>query len=212
MTTDFFPHHQPFQKIPRLMREIVITEKIDGTNCQVTIHGGRIFAGSKNRWITPENDNYGFAAWVQTHHDELLGLGEGTHYGEWWGGGCQRGYGLEKGDMRWSLFNVGRWCLHNELPKPRTGPGGVQGYNDIGPAMQERLPACCGLVPVLYRGPFGEVAVDISMRILTFHGSRAAPGFMEPEGIIVYHVAGGHYYKRTLERDEEPKGVRHAAS
>jgi hypothetical protein len=198
---EFFPHHQPFPKIPRLRREIVVTEKIDGTNAQVTINGGRIFAGSKNRWVTPENDNYGFAAWVQEHYDELLTLGEGSHYGEWWGGGCQRGYGLAAGDMRWSLFNVGRWCLHNEEPQSRTGAGGIQS-----PSMQQRLPKCCSLVPVLWSGVFSEAAIEACVMMLRNHGSFAAPGYMKPEGVVVYHVAGGHLYKQTIERDDEPKG------
>lgn len=210
--SDFFPHHQPFPKIPRLRREIVVTEKIDGTNAQVTIHAGRVFAGSKNRWVTPENDNYGFAAWVQEHHDELLALGEGSHYGEWWGQGVQRGYGVV--GKRFSLFNVGRWCLHDEEPQPRTGPGGAASFvgardhraNAEGVAMQERLPACCSLVPVLYRGVMACSAIEDCLERLRANGSAAAPGFMKPEGVIVYHVAGGHYYKRTLEKDDEPKG------
>jgi len=196
---NFFPHHVPFPKIPRLRRDIVVTEKIDGTNSQVTIHNGRVFAGSKNRWITPENDNYGFAAWVQGHYDELLSLGEGTHYGEWWGGGCQRGYGLAKGDMRWSLFNVDRWCLHDDEPLQRQGHGGES------PLMQQRLPKCCSLAPVLYRGIFSELAIETCMTVLEKFGSVASPGFAFPEGVIVYHVAGGHLYKRTLVKDEEPK-------
>jgi hypothetical protein len=28
---------------------------------------------------------------------------------------------------------------------------------------------------------------------------------MNPEGIIIYHVAGGHYYKKTIENDEKHK-------
>ena len=43
---------------------------------------------------------------------------------------------------------------------------------------------------------------------LALAGSRAAPGFMYPEGVIVYHTAGGHYYKATCEHDDEPKGAR----
>jgi hypothetical protein len=171
-----------FPKIPRLRRDVIITEKLDGTNTQVFVHGEVVLAGSKNRWITPGDDHYGFAAWVRDHHDELLGLGDGHHYGEWWGGKCQRGYGLAKMDMRWSLFNVLRW-------------------------QEKSPPSCCSIVPVLYRGPFSESAIDGCLSSLRESGSVAVPGFMNPEGIIVYHVAGGHLYKVTLERDEEPKGM-----
>ncbi len=38
-------------------------------------------------------------------------------------------------------------------------------------------------------------------------GSRAAPGFMNPEGIIIWHHAAGIYFKKTLDKDDEPKTV-----
>lgn len=121
---------EEFQKIPRLKRGCVITEKIDGTNAQVYISDeGIIQFGSRSRYITPADDNYGFARWAEAHKDELIKLGPGRHFGEWWGSGIQRGYGLKNGDKRFSLFNVGRWT-------------------------PETLPACVGLVPVLYEGPF----------------------------------------------------------
>lgn len=50
-------------------------------------------AGSRNRWIGPIDDNYGFAAWVRDNQHELSKLGPGRHFGEWWGQGIQRGYG-----------------------------------------------------------------------------------------------------------------------
>jgi hypothetical protein len=41
--------------------------------------------------------------------------------------------------------------------------------------------------------------------ILTF-GSAASPGFMKPEGVIAYHVAGNLFFKKTIEKDAEWKG------
>ena len=59
------PDFKPFPKMARLSREIIITEKLDGTNAQVFItEDGDLFAGSRTRWITPQDDNYGFARWV----------------------------------------------------------------------------------------------------------------------------------------------------
>ena len=191
------PPFVPFPKIARLRRECIITEKIDGTNAQVTItEDGRIFAGSRSRWITPESDNHGFAAWVRDHHDELLTLGPGSHFGEWWGSGIQRGYGLQKGEKRFSLFNVSRWCLHGATPE-RWGEE----------KMQQVLPPCCGLVPILYRGDFATHIVESTIVVLSNGGSHAAPGFMDPEGIVVYHTASGHLYKRTVKNDEVPKFI-----
>lgn len=172
-----------FPKIARLMRDVIVTEKIDGTNAQVCIaDDGEIMAGSRSRWITPEADNYGFARWVEDHRDELRMLGPGRHFGEWWGSGIQRRYGIA--EKRFSLFNVTRWR-----------------------APEATLPPCCSVVPVLYEGPFSAEAVDACLERLRGEGSVAAPGFMQPEGIVVFHVAANTLFKRTLEKDELPKAM-----
>ncbi len=129
-----------------------------------------------------------------------MGLGVGTHFGEWWGSGIQRGYGLRNGEKRWSLFNVSRWCLAGEQPQkiPTADPRIVK--------VQQRLPECCGLVPVLYRGVFDTDAIGEVLEYLKRFGSRVAPGFMKPEGIVCYHIAAGVGFKQTIEKDEEYKG------
>ena len=170
-----------FQKIPRYSREVLITEKIDGTNglIQVSDDGLSIRAGSRTRWITSQDDNYGFAAWVERNKEELLKLGPGNHYGEWWGAGIQRKYGLK--EKKFSLFNVSHWS--------------------------ESRPACCDVVPLLWRGSMDDISPAIAHCLdLLRGGSIAAPGFMKPEGIVIYHVAGGYLFKKTLEKDESPKG------
>jgi RNA ligase len=184
-----------FPKIARLKRECMISEKIDGTNAQILIQptpdgyghlsiaerdGLSMFAGSRSRYITPTDDNFGFAAWVKQHADELWTLGEGHHYGEWWGAGIQRRYGLT--EKRFSLFNAWRW-------------------NDENP----NRPACCYVVPNLYTGPFSTDVASTQIERLRTLGSVAAPGFMKPEGICIYLAAARTYFKQTLERDDEPK-------
>lgn len=166
----------PFQKIPRLKRGCIITEKLDGTNAQIVIdEDGSVRAGSRNRWITPEDDNFGFAGWVKKNEDELRKLGTGQHFGEWWGVGIQRGYGLS--ERRFSLFNTGRW-------------------SDV-----SVRPACCDVVPVLYSGDFASEVVDWVIDTLRETGSQAEPNFMQPEGVIVYMTAARHLYKVLLEND-----------
>jgi hypothetical protein len=185
---------QPFPKMARLSRECLITEKIDGTNASVLItEDGAIQSGSRNRWITPEDDNAGFAAWVRDNAEELLQLGPGHHFGEWWGQGIQRNYGMT--EKRFSLFNVARWCLHGDAP-------GLIPCGD--PRIEKRqdvLPPCCHLVPVLYRGYFSTTMAEIILGELARTGSHAAPGFMYPEGIVVFHVAGNVGFKKTLGND-----------
>ncbi|SAK95753.1 hypothetical protein AWB76_07188 [Caballeronia temeraria] len=192
----------PYPKTPRLKRDIVITEKLDGTNAQVVITKDDRLAdehiiaetytpdgllmtmrvGSRSRWITPgkTTDNYGFAQWCYENQAELFKLGEGQHFGEWYGQGIQRGYGLDH--KRFALFNTARWGRHN----PDT-------------------PKCCEVVPVLAQCSLVEV--DDQLAYFRKHGSRAVPGFMRPEGIIVYHTASKQNFKVLLENDQLPKGL-----
>jgi len=191
-----------FPKMPRLRRDCIITEKIDGTNACIRItEDGEFYTGSRSRWITPDDDNYGFAKWANANREDLMALGVGTHFGEWWGSGCQRGYGLKNGEKRFSLFNVARWCMADETPQQI--PSAAQGFEKY----QERLPSCCFLVPVLFRGLFDTAKVDEALENLRSNGSKASPGFAKPEGVVCYHVAANFGFKVTLEKDAERKSA-----
>ena len=177
-----------FPKIPRLNREMVITEKIDGTNgCIIVDAQGDVVSQARNRFATLAEDNFGFAKWVHNYKGLLAEtLGEGYHYGEWWGSGINRGYGLGKNGVAerfFSLFNVGRW-------------GGI----DL-----SAVPGL-GIVPVLHRGYFNTGVVDDVLFRLEEDGSKAMPGYDKPEGIVVWHEAARQLFKVTIENDEKPKG------
>ena len=193
---------QEFPKMARLSRDIIITEKIDGTNVQLLItEDGDLIVGSRTRWITPQDDNAGFAKWVEGNKKELLKLGAGRHFGEWWGSGIQRGYGLQKGDKILSLFNVGRWALYSTEPKKvLTADPRIEKYQDI-------LPEGISLVPELYRGEFDTQKINEVMEDLKTKGSYAAKGYLHPEGIVVFHIAGNVGFKKTIEKDEIPKSM-----
>ena len=191
---------EKFPKVPRLNRDCIITEKIDGTNAQVYIEhrsvldtgspyadgilfekfGWCIFAGSRNRYLTIENDNFGFARWVQDNGGELLKLGPGRHFGEWYGQGILRNYGLK--EKRFALFNVHLWATATVRPK------------------------CCHCVPVIYKGAFDTDLINHELKWLRANGSMASPGFMNPEGIMVFHTAANSLFKVTCENDEKHKG------
>ena len=196
MTIEF----KEWPKTPRLLRNITITEKIDGTNAAIGIiesddqndpniiaHIERIdgiygvYAQSRSRLITPgkSTDNYGFAGWVQSNAAELVELlGLGLHYGEWWGNGIQRKYGMAE---KWfSLFNTARYSALE---------------TDINLAV----------VPVLYAGPNDTPAIQAALTMLGAGGSVAAPGFMNPEGICIYHAASRQVSKVTLDKDDAGK-------
>lgn len=189
----------PFPKIARWNRDTIITEKIDGTNAQIYIqeavedsdhnlqhcirwenHIG-IWAGSRNRWLHPGGgDNYGFASWVLEHAEELLKLGPGRHFGEWWGNGIQRGYGLD--ERRFSLFDVVRWQGNPDLPK------------------------CCHVVPLLgvYRSMPNNFIVQGWVDELRKSGSRLAT--WPAEGIVIHHTQSRQSFKVTLDNDDAGKG------
>jgi len=193
---------EEFPKIARLKRTVFITEKVDGTNAQIkwvpipldqeiaftssdpnviltkTTPEGiamALLCGRRTGWIQREGpDNYGFRAWCIAHADDLFKLGEGSHFGEWYGLGIQRGYDLP--DKRFALFNTVRWNPNNP-----------------------NKPDCCGVVPVL---AFGEnVDDDKVMGDLDAGGSVIAPGYKNPEGIVIYHTASRQLYKRTFKDD-----------
>lgn len=188
-------HHEfiPFPKIARLNRDCTITEKLDGTNAGVHIYNRNdrapddmvtavlgnfvIWASSRTRYIKPGNDNYAFADWVAKNAEDLCNLGIGSHFGEWWGKGIGRNYGLTK--RHFSLFNTSRWA--------------------------QQRPTCCEVVPVLYEGPFDTNKVHVELHALKTSGSVAVPGWTKPEGLVVFHHALGLPLKVTCEKDEKPK-------
>lgn len=249
---------KPFPKIHRLNREIVISEKLDGSNAAIAIvprkphylvsfetegehNRGQVtratverlvsrtetssnwesvaefttieeawnkkhelmeqtlaevdvYAQSRTRVLTPgkSTDNFGFAAWVKEHEEVLKKLGPGVHFGEWYGRGIQRGYGLS--ERRFALFNVLRWTEDEKAT-----------LDEI-----KALVPQINTVPLIYRGDwewgvngFAPPEVVVNMRL---HGSYAVPGWMTPEGIVVHHVKSQASFKVTLENDEQHKG------
>jgi hypothetical protein len=74
------------------------------------------------------------------------------------------------------------------------------------PLFQEHAPACCKVVPILYEGTFYTHIAQMAIDRLTDLGSEAAPKYMNPEGIVVYHRAAGVGFKMTIKDDDKPKG------
>jgi len=163
-------------------------------NVIAEVEGHLVLAQSRTRFVTPKQDNYGFAGWVQRNAEALVEfLGEGTHFGEWWGSGIQRKYGFTGSQKHFSLFNTAHW---GDFDNPANG---TDLYDDDVPGL--------GVVPVLYEGQFSQYAIDVAQQRLRVDGSFAAPGFDRPEGIVVFHHASREMYKVTLEGDEAPKGA-----
>ena len=97
------------------------------------------------------------------------------------GQGIQRKYDMK--EKVWSLFNVSKWSDDSVRP------------------------ACCRVVPVLYTGMFDTMMIDGILHTMKEQGSIAAKGFMKPEGVVVYHPQGNILFKKTIEKDEQPKSL-----
>lgn len=194
---------EKFGSLTRFSQGWTITEKLDGSNGQIAIrpitdmehpqavghatHGGvhyEIFAGSRKRWLQPnkQQDNFGFASWVKENLQELVKLGEGRHFGEWYGGKIQRGYGLT--EKRFALFNAHRW-----------------GDDEV-------RPECCEVVHTFMLNQYLDNPHEDARMIMdkmAEEGSAHVPGFMNPEGVVMYHGPSGTSFKKTFDYDEKGK-------
>ena len=191
---------EAFPKIPRLHGDVIVTEKIDGTNACIELAPGSVSACSRNRRLVtiswqPEReqhplvewhgmDNYGFGAWVLANYQSLVRLGYGRHFGEWYGRGIQRTYGLDH--KRFALFR-----------EPKNG-------------LPEGLPSNVGVVPRLaHLNMFDSNELANILAFLQVQGSEAVHGFMQPEGLVAFHVRSGQLFKYTVEAG--PKGQKEDA-
>lgn len=175
-------------KIPRLENEVFhITEKIDGTNgCVVIrpcswmtdiypplyhINDIGIWAQSRTRIITREADNYEFAMWVRDNSEQLMNdLGIGYHYGEWWGKGINREYGITH--RRFSLFNRDKQSSACENVPYLARSNFDTLHYDI---------------------------TRLKTELLNF-GSLAAKGFCRPEGLVVYAALARTSWKVIIDK------------
>jgi hypothetical protein len=182
---------QAWPKIPRLNREVIVTEKVDGTNAAIQIpeDDSGLFAQSRKRLITPGDDNYGFARWVAENAVVLKDvLGYGIHFGEWYGEGIQKNP-LGITGKRFMLFNVTRWAETFQDPES------FAKLRSIG----------IDLATVVYQGAFNTDAINNAVAELRDGGSQHVPGG-KAEGVIVYHTAANQLFKVLCENDEGRKG------
>jgi hypothetical protein len=127
----------------------------------------------------------------------VTGLGVGIHFGEWWGKGIQRNYGMN--EKVFSLFNTKRWI---SVPSAEVG----MVFKDVVTGKDRYVvPHCCNVVPVLYEGPFDQSIINEALAALADTGSAAVPMWKPAEGIVVYHKAANQCFKATIEGDESPK-------
>jgi len=177
----------PYPKIRGFTElKMSITQKIHGTNAQIQVfeytstdgvsHEPKIGlkAGSRNRWLSLDDDNYGFAAWVEANKEELLQfLTLGTHFGEWAGPGINSSEGLA--EKTFILFDYYRYDV-------------------------TKLPKNVRVVPVLYSGTLNMEMIEIVAENLKKNGSVLVPGYMKPEGIVI--SIAGQKFKKVFDPEE----------
>lgn len=95
-------------KLPSI--EFVGTIKLHGTNAGIVLKQDECYAQSRERIITPENDNAGFAKFVANLPAVLLDQfrtycgGDAVIYGEWIGKGVQASVGVSQLNKRFVIF------------------------------------------------------------------------------------------------------------
>lgn len=166
---------------------VIITEKIHGSNAQILVYRDesgalKALAGSRTQFLDPwGRDNFGFAKYVMAHEAQICEqLGEGRHYGEWVGPGVNSDYGLK--DKHLVLFDFRRH------PKEKFEAG--------------QMPPNMLPIPVLYDGPYAPGIEDKVMDGLKANGSVLSPGFMKPEGVVLFFPQFGSMKKKVFKAEE----------
>jgi hypothetical protein len=124
--------------------EFIATTKVHGTNAAVVYDAstGELWAQSRNNVITLENDNAGFAAWVDNNKEvwvkEISDFIQNTTlqvrvvvYGEWFGKGIQSGVAVTQiEEKHFMIFDI-RLITQPDTPaeiKSWAGPKAIQAF------------------------------------------------------------------------------------
>ncbi len=102
---------------PKPTRTFTGTVKLHGTNAGVCYdpRTGDLYAQNRNRVLTTESDNAGFAFWVEANKEALSNLGASydnidsdlvTVFGEWCGGNIQKGVAINGLPKMFVIFAV----------------------------------------------------------------------------------------------------------
>lgn len=222
---------QPWPKTPRWSKDIIITEKIDGTNAAIGI-----------KEVEPEPGQYHPANVIQV---DLAMPSDEAEFDEddvrtYWVYAQSRKRIITPGSDN---FGFAAWAWDNAATLAADlGPGlhfgewwgrGIQRGYDLDhrrfslfnvsrwEETQFDTPNVY-TVPVLYDGPnevefvykfdggYHHAPVEDALRDLKELGSYANPFYSNPEGIIIYHTASRQVYKKTFE--DGPKTVANQAA
>jgi hypothetical protein len=218
---------QAYPKTPRLNREVVVTEKIDGTNSGIHVvlasevmseeREPAIFSSSANmveylkihypryQYVTVDGVNFAVAA---QSRNRLIFPGKTTDnhgFAGWVYDNAETlvqtlGPGLHIGEW-WGRGIQGRYQMDRRV----FSLFNVTRWAHL--ATESPLESL-SVVPELWRGIFNTQEIHAVVAELRIAGSYAAPGCMRPEGVIIRHSASGQVYKVLLEGDDVSKTER----
>lgn len=145
---------------------VIVSEKIHGANARFVFHDGKMFMGSRTRWLKPDADHIWARAmtesmlmWCQANQDVIL-------FGEIYGPVQSLKYG--KSEPSFVAFAAlkpdGEW-----IPQPHL-------YAHLG-----RLPTAVDMVPALYAGGFD---LDRIKKIVEGDSVLGGPGHIM-EGVVI---------------------------
>jgi hypothetical protein len=210
---------QGWPKTPRLNKDIVITEKMDGSNAAVIIeqHPFGTSLESEDPYLLDVvlldlNDETGLPEYEYhvgaQSRKRLIRPGEDNYGFAGWVKenafdlATALGPGRHFGEW-WGLGIQRRYDLdHKRFSLFNTHRYSKTAFGDFGLHQVDT-------VPVIYQGPFGQDAIDRAVENLRDFGSYHphADGFDPAEGVIVFHSASKQVYKVLLENDHLPKGL-----
>lgn len=209
---------EAWPKIPRFNREIIVTEKIDGTNAAVVVHDlvsdfygygdGEIVGPGIVVNRAPEGETYDpVLVYAQSRKRIIDPEADNAGFARWVRENS-RDLAMGLGPGR----HFGEWYGS----KVQHGYGYQNGerkfmlFNSArwtDTTIPEPLKEI-GVEPstVLYQGPMDQEEINGQVAALREHGSAHVPG-QKAEGVVIFHVAANQTFKVLCENDEIPKGL-----
>lgn len=210
------PEFVAFPKLYRLLRPVVITEKIDGTNAAVGVtedvpHGvgadevyGPGIVINRATMTGPDDGWDPVYVYAQSRKRIISPESDNFGFARW-----VREHASELASGLGPGLHFGEWW----------GRGIQRGYDleekrfslfNVARWPNEVRPACCDVVPTLLElDELNTIDVKMALKTLEQSGSVASPGFSEPEGIVVFHQQANQAFKVTIKDDH--KGAAHGS-
>lgn len=166
--------------VDKVLGKVIVTEKIDGTNaCLFFYPNGEMFVQSRNRIITPDQDNAGFAKWAYRNQKDLFYIfGPGRHYGEWWGHKIGRTY-----DMTYNVFSV---FNNGRFYKTEANSNDSMSTRAHEMGLGEEISAVPHIFTGMYGSPEMDGAIDAFSGGMSLAALEYGIEYPNPEGVCFY--------------------------